>query len=179
MFRFILVLLSVLLTACSSVPLSTMVKFSNYDKNDFFRIDPSQLRVKATINQVVDIDLSKATTLSAAIGGRDTNSKLVFQLEQVKTEVIPAVKGVFNNEPAYKVHYMKLTEQSINNFNQLIKAAENRSDKQGQFQAGLSWDKPIDAKGETIVFSVALKLATDEPYFTLIDQFELAIPNKE
>mgnify|MGYP001151444530 CR=1 FL=1 len=178
MFKIVVVLLSIILASCSNIPLSTMMKFSNYQQSDFLDIDPRELRIKATINHVIDIDLSKATTLSVAFDSEGTNSSLDFQLEKIKTDLIPAKKGLFSDTPAYRVNYLKLTEQSINDFNHLIKVANDGTRKQGQFQAGLGWNKPINAKGETILFSVALKLSDNDLYFTLIDEFELALPDE-
>jgi len=167
------------LAGCSSIPLSTMIKFSGYDKNDIFRINPSELRVKATINSSADIDLLVATKLSAAITDKKGKVEYHFQLEKIKIETVPAINGMFTNTPAFDVYYLKLTEQAAADFIKWKEKATSGTKKQGSFNAGVNWHKPINFEDEDILFSVSLQFSPQGDYFTLIDQYHLQRPKTQ
>jgi len=162
-----------MLTGCSSIPLSTMIKFSSYEKTDFFRINPSELRIKATINSSADINLFVATKFSASITDEKGRVEYHFQLEKIKEETILAINGMFTHTPAFDVYYLKLTEQSAADFTKWKKQATSGTKKQGSFNAGVNWHKPINFEDEDILFSLSLQLSPQEDYFTLIEQYHL------
>lgn len=179
MFRSILLITSLCLAGCSSIPLSTMMKFSGYEKTDFFQINANELRIKATINSSSDIDLVVATKLSASITDEKSKVEFHFQLEKTKLETIPAVTGIFSDTPAFDIYYLKLTEQAVEDFNRMKEQATSGTKKQGSFSAGLDWRKPINFEDEEIVFSVSLQLSPHEDYFTLIDQYQIQQPKPQ
>lgn len=179
MFRLILLMTSMALAGCSSIPLSTMIKFSGYEKSDFFRINPSELRIKATINSSADIDLFVATKLSAAVTDEKGKVEYHFQLEKIKVETIPAINGMFTNTPAFDVYYLKLTEQAAADFTKLKEQATSGTKKQGSFNVGVNSRKPINFENEDILFSVSLQFSSQEDYFTLIDQYQLQQPKTQ
>lgn len=170
---------ALLLTGCSSIPLSTMMKFSGYEKSDFFRINPSELRIKATINSSAGIDLFVATKLSASVTDKKGKVEYHFKLERIKLETIPAINGMFTNTPAFDVYYLKLTEQATADFTKWKEQSTSGTKKQGSFGARLNWSKPINFEDEDILFSVSMQFSPQEDYFTLIDQYQLQQPKNQ
>ena len=48
-----------IVSGCASIPLSTMLKFSSYQKSDFVAIKPADIRAKIILDQPIEIDIEK------------------------------------------------------------------------------------------------------------------------
>lgn len=166
------------LSGCSSIPLSTMAKFVGFDKEDAFAIKPEELRVKASINSSIGLDLAQATNITMTFNTEQGEINLNLVLEGYKVETTAAEKGLFSTTPAFTHQYMKLTEQSISDFNRTLQLLQSgvgqKNTHKNRFSAGLN-DKgqKINKTDENIYFSVAIKLSEADDFATLLDQYEI------
>lgn len=163
------------LSACSSIPLSTMMHFSNSKPADFFKIDANQLRIKASINSSVGIDLASAVNLSATLANDKGVRSFRLQLEKIKVETLAAKSGFFQDSPAYDVFWLKLSAQGIIDFKKMQQAGQSGPAKKGSFSAGIEFGKQHKILGQDVTLSIALKLAPGQEFITLIDQWKVEL----
>jgi hypothetical protein len=133
--------LSMLLSACSSMPLATKMHFLGAKPGDFFQLDPKELRVKATINSSVGIDLTSAVDLSATIEDENGLRQFRLALQKVKVETLAAKSGFFQSSPAYDVFLLKLSPQGISELKKLQLEGLSGSRKKGSFSAGIKFNR--------------------------------------
>lgn len=168
--KWILLYVLLYLTGCASVPLMTKIKMATYGESDFLDINPTELRIKAKINQHLEVDLSKATQVTLALNTESGIVQLPLLLEIIEIQIEPATQGLFSNSPPFEISTMKLSPDGIEKFTLLQQALKDKKFEGGSFSAGLTLSEenavPID---ETILFSVAVALTHEENYLTLVD----------
>jgi len=71
-----------LLTACSSVPISTILKLSHSDEQNLITMKPTSIRAKITLNNFIDSDLIK-TKLGLNLENEQGKLALQFPLEKL------------------------------------------------------------------------------------------------
>ncbi|MFT4927233.1 MAG: PBP1b-binding outer membrane lipoprotein LpoB [Phenylobacterium sp.] len=168
--------LGILLSGCSSIPIATMLSFSNYDAEQFFAIKAQDMRVRATINSGLGIDLVTATNIALLVTTANGETKLNLVLEQIKIDTVAAKKGLFSDTPEFAVHTLKLSDEGVDNFNRFAQLMKTQEVKKTGFSAGFNSDKPLNSGGYAIYFSLDIKLGKSQDFVTLIDQFE--VPSK-
>ena len=176
--RFLLLTLLLTLSGCASIPLTTMAQFAGFGPQDILQIKARELRVKATINASLGIELVAATTLSMGVKTDQGVVSLNLGLQALKQQTIAPKAGLFSNTPAFSVQYMKLSEQGLIDFEKFQQLVKSKSIKGGSFSAGLSHSngdkgQNLNPNDETVYFSVAIKLAENDGYVALIDQYEI------
>jgi len=174
----IILLCTLFLTACSSVPLTTMMHFSDTKPEDFFTVDPKGILVKVSINSMVNFDPTRSINLSASIEDSTGQRKIGFPLEVVNKTTQAAVEGIFNVSPEIDVYILKLAPRALVNLKLLHLESKSGIKKRVGLTAGVNFSKePDDDFGidENTVLSVALKLTEQGEFITLIDQWKVEI----
>ncbi len=176
--RFLLLVLMLMLPGCASIPLATMAHFSGFGPQDILELKPQNLRVKATINASVGIDLVKATSISLGVKTEQGLVNLKLPLQALKQQTIAAKQSLFSSSPAYSVQYMKLSEQGIVDFEKFQQLVKSKSIKGGSFSAGLNYstedkNQKLNPNDETVYFSVAIKLGQSKDFVALIERYEI------
>jgi hypothetical protein len=170
----IVLLLAVLLTACSSVPISTMMHFSDAKPNDFFNVDPKGITVKVSINSAVNFKPSRSVNLSATIEDENGLRSFKFPLLQLSSTKQAAESGFFSDKPAFDVYFLKLSAEAIKNL-ALIKAeSQSGVQKKVGLSAGVNFSKDTGEIDEDTVLSIELKLTEQDAYITLIDKWAVS-----
>jgi hypothetical protein len=173
----IFLLCTLFLSACSSVPLATMLHFSDAKPDDFFTVDPQGILVKVSINSMVHFDPIHSINLSANIKDNAGERTIVFPLELVDKITQVAVEGFFNNIPAFDIYILKLSPKAITNLKVLHKEKSLGINKRVGLTAGINLSKctgnsDLDID-ENTVLSVALKLKENSEFITLIDNWKV------
>lgn len=158
-FLFLTVLL---ISACSNIPLSTMVKMSTFDNDDFLAVQADLVRVKAVLTQGFIVDLSN-TTLVLQVKSTDATEKYFFPLRQRSTNQIQRslVEQVFS-----------LSKKGIDDF----RKAQQRASQGGLLEYSYHMKilfQIIDPNVKSGSASVALKLAKDDDYIAIVDDLVL------
>jgi len=175
--RFIL-LCTLFLTSCSSIPFTTMVHFSNAKPEDFFTVDPRGILVKVSINSAVHFDATSAIKLSASIEENTGQRIIRFPLALVNKTTQAAVEGVFNDNPAINIYILKLAPKAIANLKLLHQESTSGIKKRVGLSAGINFSKGAeDVIGidENTMLSIALKLTEQGEFITLIDQWKVKV----
>lgn len=166
-----------ILSGCASIPVSTMLNFSNYDAQQFFAIKAQDVRVRATINNGLGIDLVAATNVAFLVKTANGETRLDLVLEQTQFDTIAANKGLFSDTPEQAVHTLKLSTEGIDNFNRFQQMLKAQGVEKTGFTAGFHHDKPLTNQGYPVYFSLEIKLGATQNFVTLLDQHELPIQN--
>jgi hypothetical protein len=180
----IIILCALFLTACSSVPLTTMMHFSNAKPDDFFTVDPKGILVKVSINSTVNFDPTRSINLSASIKDSTGQRTIAFPLEIVDKLTQPAVEAFFNNSPSIDIYTLKLSSTAIANLKVLQRERTSGLKKQVGLTAGVNFTNGTQKVNKNIsnndfgiddntVLSVALKLTKESKFITLIDNWKI------
>jgi len=174
----IILLCTLFLTACSSVPLTTMMHFSDTKPEDFFTVDPKGILVKVSINSMVNFDPARSLNLSISIEDSSGQRNMGFPLEVVNKTTQAAVKGIFKNRPGVDVYILKLAPRALTNLKLLHQESKSGIKKRVGLTAGVNFSKEADDDlgiDENTVLSVALKLTKQGEFITLIDQLKVGV----
>ena len=164
-------LFTILTTACSSVPLATMMHFSDAKPDDFFLVDPLGITVKVTINSNATFDPVDSVTLSAIVEDEMGQRTYSFPLERVSIDKIPAENGYFFSRPAMDIFILKLSGQAIENLAMINLERKSGNKKNVGLSAGVSFSKDVNLVDENTVLSIALKLTEKDDFIMLIDNW--------
>lgn len=179
----IILLCTLILMSCSSIPYATMLHFSDSKPVDFFNVDPKGILVKVSINSKVNFDPIDSVNLSASIEDKKGLRKLDFPLEVVSMITETAVDGFFSDSPAMDVYILKLAPKALANLEVIQQERVSGLKKRVGLTAGVSFSKGVK-KGpnksnneveidDNTVLSVALKLSKQDDFITLIDNWQI------
>jgi len=111
-------------SACASVPLGTMLRFSTFDEEDFAAIDPQQLSVRIFLADPqaigegpVFLNLLLETSGQPFIGNYQMAPSRSFRDEQSSGWFGPAVTGTtyqFELTPAQVLEFRRLQQEMLN-----------------------------------------------------------------
>ncbi|MCJ8318820.1 MAG: hypothetical protein MJK12_04250 [Colwellia sp.] len=170
----VFILLSALLiSACSSVPLSTIVHFYDAKPEDFFQVDPRGITVKVTINSAANFDPLVSVNLSATIESDSVQRVFIFPLERLSLDKLPAEDGYFSSRPPMDVFILKLSEQAIKNLELINFERKSAKKQRGGLSAGVNFSKGVNIVDENTVLSIGLKLDETSDFIMLIDNWHV------
>ncbi|MBV34450.1 MAG: hypothetical protein CMP47_03195 [Rickettsiales bacterium] len=160
-----------LASACSHIPLSTMVSMSSFDEEDFVAITPENIRVKVRTDKPLSLS-DEHVKLEFNIegpSGRLSEAVSLTKLSQ-STHIINKWFGEDRKEYA---RTFALSEQAVITFKQVQKsklvrtAAENSKFK---FKANISF--PDDTPTQ-LMLTIDLLLKPEKGYFTLFEDVHI------
>ncbi|WDE06447.1 hypothetical protein SG34_005875 [Thalassomonas viridans] len=169
----VLLALSVMFGGCSSIPLSTMMKFSTFDESDFLEIDPRQLRARVRLEQGFTLSAEKSK-LEIEIDTLKGRINYLFPLQELSAKVVTQEASLFFTPEPVTEYQLKLTGQAVSAF--LALQQEIKAKKPGSYSLSVSTslgERPENA--EEVTMSVLLKLSEGDDYFTLVDNATLAL----
>lgn len=166
----------VVLSGCSSIPMGTLLKLSSFDEAYVSTLDPKKIRAKITVNAFLDVNVEN-TQLGLSIENSNGEMELNFPLQVITITQNKAVSGLFSQQVASQTYLLKLSEKAISEFKTL--QAQLTPPQQSQFgftvSAKLKKHKnltPIQQE-QQLFMSIDLQLNEKEGFFTLFDQIEL------
>src|SRR5690554_1032085 len=176
MIRFAVILISVLLSSCASVPLGTMLEFRSFGKDDFVNIEPQDLRAKIQVDEPVRADVDSAEmvlTLTTEKGMREFK----FPLLLLSEEKIAPVAGFFSKSAGKTEYTLKLSDEAIQGFmatQQII-----RDEQSGSFNFSVKTGfETLSSETTEIRLSVFLKLSEEKGFVTLFDDAKLEVKHE-
>lgn len=166
-----LVIASLFLTACSHIPLGTMLKFATFDEEDFKAVQAEELRVRITTN-IKQAFLEGETKLRLEYKGSLGKLDEAMVLTQLESNT-QTVSHWFSDDTLEKITLFKLSPDSIEAF----KRIQNnpvlfKKNNDGEFIFGVSW-KLEEGYPQKHLLKVELLLEPNDGFMTLIDDFEM------
>lgn len=176
MSKVILTAVMIFLCGCSSVPLSTMVKFGLMGIDDLADIKPEEIRAKVHIDNPIKIVPDK-TKITLEL---DTDQEIFlykFDLKLLHTNIIEPQIGWFSESLGKTEYIYSLNDTAIENFRATQSAAATKS--LNGFSLSVKWrlDNYNDESDMTV--SVYLKLAENQDYFVMFDRLALEFTNED
>ena len=168
----ILLMVVLIFSGCSAVPLRTMWRLRNFSAQNVASIDPNELRARIILP--VDM-LLKPDGCNIIIGLTDDkghSDSYKFALEIIEREEI--TQGIFRKKSTM-MSTLRLSPRAVNNFVQFQKGLQTKERKHGKASVNVSFDFDRSEPEELKPFelSILLKLKADEDYFTLIDEAKI------
>jgi hypothetical protein len=124
---FVLTLLG--FTACSAVPVATMLRMSSFDERDFVALDADVLRVRVSLPLGIQLNAAKSVLVVEAVSG-DRNARHTFVLEEEERFARSVSTGIWRRQAAVTTYVCRLTPVSKEHFRKLqVFAKSGRTDQ--------------------------------------------------
>ncbi|MCO7191245.1 MULTISPECIES: hypothetical protein [unclassified Pseudoalteromonas] len=171
--KLFLVFVALCLFGCSSIPLSTMLKYRNFDEQSFTALNPSQIRSKVKVSKPFTLNMEKMN-LSLSLENEKGISHFTFPLILEKQGRIDAQEGFILSEPAKTEYTFRLSELAVNNFLKTQNLLSQEVQQKISFSIGAGFNEKPQER-QTVHISISLQLDDKEGYFTLIDEAEVEL----
>ncbi|TCN79507.1 hypothetical protein [Shewanella fodinae] len=166
--KYLLMVLLLLLSGCSSVPLSTLTHFATFDEQDFAELDPNQIRARLVVDDFVKL---KDISLKAQINAANGVQQLEFPLTLISKEILPVRKSwIFTTQVRARYQY-ELSPQARQNFVKLQQALL----KGHKYNCDVNVVFDEHTPPQPFKYTVKLMLDPDNGYITMIDNREMAV----
>ncbi|CAB9494192.1 hypothetical protein [Alteromonas macleodii] len=156
-----------ILGGCASIPLSTMLEFSSFQKSDFVALEPADIKAKVIIDQPVEIDIEKVDLgleLETDLGNRIYK----FPLSLIERRSIPAKEGWLSVDEAKIEYTFNLNAESVKSFQEVQQLLTNSSGGKFAFSVNSGFEKlPPDL--ESVNLSILLKLKNTEDFVPIFE----------
>lgn len=193
--NFLLLWIVVVTVGCTSIPISTMIKYSNADESLVQNLSPSELRVRAHLDGgfMIDSDKVNMILISESENGEQVFS---FGLSLLEDEFSEIEGGWLSNATFKHNALFKLSEQGAldlvnlqKELQQRAQRAEEKKERDFDFSVniGLKENEQVDKAvyedicGGDIYFSIWIKPNAKEEFVHLFDEapIELNCKNSE
>ena len=162
-----LLVLSLCLCGCASVPLSTIARMSSFNERDFAALDAEVVRVRITLPEGFALDVARSTLgveLTSAAGAHQST----FELDQELVQPGATPGGIFSSSQRGTVYVLRLSAPSQAKFRELQRfMGKGRADQVSIRVAPRLASFPKEAASARVW--IDLLLAKAQGYFTLID----------
>lgn len=176
MFRLVSFGLVLTLSACASVPLSTMARMATFDERDFAALNADEVRVKITVPEEFGID-AKRSRLDVEVTLSDRLHVGAFELEEEHNEPRTISGGIFSKPTEGTAFVLRLSEPSRQKFRDLQRLVRlGQTDNIKLNVAAVLSAAPAEATGVT--FWVDVLLSQRQGYFALLNAVTMPIPSK-
>lgn len=171
--RFIVVLCSLLvLSGCTSMPLATMLKFSQFDEQTIAQLDPQQMLVKVSVRDDYSL-IQDSTKLQMKFQPDDVNesTKAALNLKLLSKVAETRSAGLFSSDTSVITYEFAVDQAGVETIRQM-QAQFTKADHKGTMNFKVNTDfEPIDAKNmkDELLLWIDLRLSEKEGYFPLIE----------
>lgn len=176
MTRFTVILISVLLSSCASVPLGTMLEFRSFGKDDFIAIQPKDLRAKIHVDEPVRLDVESAE-LALELTTEKGMREFKFPLLLLREEKIAPVTGFFLKSAGKTEYTLKLSDEAVKNFIATQQIIQNEKSGKFNFAVTTGFEK-LPREITEIGLSVFLKLSEEKRFVALFDDAKLEVKHE-
>ena len=156
-----------IVSGCASIPLSTMLKFSSYQKSDFVAIKPADIRAKIILDQPIEIDIEKVE-LGLEVETEQGDRVFKFPLSLLERRAIPAKEGWFAFDEAKNEYTLNLSAESVQNFQEVQQLLTNTNGGNFVFSVNSGFDN-LPADIQSFNFSILLKLQNDDEFVPIFE----------
>lgn len=176
MTRFVVILFTVLVGSCASVPLGTVLEFHSFGKEDFITLQPQDVRAKIHIDEPVRADIERielALELTTEKGMRE----FTFPLLLLREEKIAPTAGFFSRSAAKTEYTLKLSDIAVKNFIATQHIIQDQQAGSLNFSVKTGFE-PFPSEITEIGLSVFLKLSEEKGFVTLFDNAKIEIKHE-
>jgi len=169
----ILILLTLLIiSGCSSVPLSTMVQHSGISEKELINFDAESLRVKIQTDSPVEVG-SSDNKLSIELVSEGEVKTFSFALENVSSSIIEE-DGWLSGKRIINQVVLKLNSESVAEFRELQREVVHTQQQPKKFFVPFQMENIEQTDGKVVV-SIFIKQNKKAEYIHLIDRHEIEV----
>lgn len=166
----IAILLALLIQACSNVPLSTVMKMSGFDEDDFIKLTPEDIRVRVRSNTKTNV--LAANQLSYSYKGSEAFIDDCLSLTLINEDV-RTVKHWFRKDSSEHISWYQLDAEGVEKFKAMqAHPILQQKDREGTFELSIQTVYSEDSPNQ-FELSVDLLLDPEDGYFTMFDGLEI------
>ena len=157
-----------LLQACTSIPLSSLIKLSTFGAEEFSQIDPKQIRARLTINDPAKLQLHDVRLVFKFEYQFDEKQAYQFILIPISQRDIPAQSHWYGGSPIRHQYDFKIAEKSIAEFNAYQQQLLQRGKpKNFHWTVHYYLDKDLPS-GYAIDLDLAIKFSNESDYLMIL-----------
>ncbi len=161
--------LATFFTACTSIPLSTIAKLAQFNRESAMAVKPEDVRMKVIVPKGFVVDPAK-TNLVIVLKEEDKaeaiNEKLDLRLLQ--SAAVTRSAGMLRGDAEATEFELTLSEKGKQQFRDIQNSLKRQVRRTLSLSAGVDFAaKPADAK--SVMFWIELQLSKLDGYFVLID----------
>ncbi len=175
--RIFVIMFSLIISGCSSIPLGTMLQLSSFDEKSFLELNPEELKIKIQIDKPVKIKVDQ-TDLTMVLETSKGKTILDYPLKVLSIKDFPPRKKLFTPLPGRTEYDFLLSKEAINNFHTLQSELRTDYPKKLNFSVGTGFDD-FSEKLSKVTLSIFIKLDEDDGYITLFDRAPIEIERSE
>ncbi len=175
--RLAILLLSVILCSCGSVPLATMFKLSSLENSDIAKIKPNELRVRLTLDDPIQLAKQSLRLQLKFEYANASNEEFEFQLEPVGEPQEISASSWLSSKELRRSYQFKLTRMAQLEFANFQRTLLEKNQVEKYFWTVFYYLAPhreSDAKVD-----VELKLSKEESFFYLLKQAKVKVSRKD
>ena len=177
MSRLFMVALTLVLTSCTSIPLSTMLEFRSFGKEEFLTLQPEHIEAKIQFDEPVRADVEQ-TRLAVMLTTEHDVRSYQFPLVLLSEQHIPAERGLFSKQPAKNQYRFKLSDEAVQNFRAVQEDVQRHDGMGFEFTVNSSME-PLPEDIDEVRLSVFLKLSEDSEFITMFRNAKLKVNRTE
>jgi len=172
----ILLVVGLIFSGCSAVPLRTMWRLRNFSAQDVVAIDPNELRARIILPVDMPLKSGRSHIVIGLTDDKGHGDSYKFPLEIIEREEI--TQGLFRKK-SVMMSTLRLSPQAVSDFVRFQKELQKKERKHegASVHVSSAFDRSEPIKvGETpkpFELSILLKLKAEEDYFTLIDKAKI------
>ncbi len=174
--RIIMIIILMLLTACSSIPLTTMVSMAGFDEHDFVALSPQEILVRIELNEPLHVDLANVSSIQASIDTPEGRLPFSFALMTAQGEHLVSQKGWFaSDEPVYR-QVLSLSDQGRRAFSEFQALVGEQQVVSVDVSVRVDIKEQMQRlQRQSMVLSLALQLSAEQGYIVILDGHDIAL----
>jgi len=158
----------IFLTACSSIPLTSMILLSNFDVQDFSKTVPEELQARLTINDPAQLRLDDVRLVFKFEYDFDAPQEFQFLLTPQKQSSIAKQSHWYGSSPKRHQYDFNLAEKSISEFERYQQQLLHRG-KPNNFKWTVYYYLTQDLpSGYAIDLDLAIKFSKENDYLMIL-----------
>ena len=177
MSRLFVVALTLVLTGCTSIPLSTMLEFRSFGKEKFLTLQPEHIEAKIEFDEPVRADVEQSRLAVKLTTEHDVRS-YQFPLVLLSQQHIPAERGLFSQQPAKNQYRFRLSDEAVQNFHAVQEDTQRHDAIAFEFTVNSAME-PLPEHIDEVRLSLFLKLSEDSDFTTMFRNAKLKVNRAE
>ena len=177
MSRLFMVALTLVLTSCTSIPLSTMLEFRSFSKEEFLTLQPDHIEAKIQFDEPVRADVEQ-TRLAVMLTTENNVRSYQFPLVLLSEQHIPSERGLFSQQPAKNQYSFRLSNEAVQNFRAVQDDVQRHESLDFEFTVNASMES-LPEQVDEVRLSVYLKLSEDSEFITMFRNAKLKVNRTE
>ncbi|MGX5174399.1 hypothetical protein ACUR5C_10305 [Aliikangiella sp. IMCC44653] len=161
-------LLMFLLTGCTSVPLSSLVKLNSLGQQGLVNVLPQEVRARISLSAPGALEPKDVSLVLKFEFSGDRPAQHLFKLKQISSKLIPAETGFFVDQPAKNQYVFKIAPSSQQDFRRMQREFSQYGKPDKYYWTVYYYLKPESKHLKSLSIDLELLLSAADDYFFLI-----------